>query len=74
MIEYCAGIIQTYTHDIVIIFPILQFYVAESSLELLARHMLFLALLYEPQDKMGVQGNSYGSRELAHTYMSLTQV
>ena len=34
----------------------LQFYVAESCLEVFARHMLFLALLFEPTDKLGLQG------------------
>ena len=36
--------------------PTLQFYVVESSLEVLARHMLFLALLCEPQQRLGLQG------------------
>ena len=34
----------------------MQFYIAEGSLEVLARHMLFLALTFEPADKLGLQG------------------
>ena len=34
----------------------MQFYVAESSLELLARHMMFLTLISEPLNKLGLQG------------------
>ena len=37
----------------------IQFYIAESSLEVLARHMMFLALISEPLDKLGLQGELY---------------
>ena len=37
-------------------FLLLQFYVAEGCLEVFARHMLFLALLFEPPDELGLQG------------------
>ena len=33
-----------------------QFYIIESHLEVLARHMLFLSLIMEPPDKFGYQG------------------
>ena len=45
-----------------------QFYVAESSLELLARHMLFLTLASEPLDRLGLQGHSLSH---THTHKSL---
>jgi dynein assembly factor 3 len=50
----------------------LHFYVAESSLELLARHMLFLTLAAEPLDRLGLQKRSelflelYGSALVRH--------
>ena len=34
----------------------MQFYVAECSLEMLARHMMFLTLISEPINKLGLQG------------------
>ena len=37
----------------------MQFYIAESSLELLARHMMFLALISEPLDRLGLQGKPH---------------
>ena len=33
-----------------------QFYIIESNLEVLARHILFLSLLMEPPDQLGYQG------------------
>jgi dynein assembly factor 3 len=50
----------------------LHFYVAESSLELLARHMLFLTLASEPLDQLGLQERSelflelYGNTLVRH--------
>ena len=45
-----------------------QFYVAESSLELLARHMIFLGLITEPLEQLGLQGESWNS---LHTKFTL---
>ena len=33
-----------------------QFYIIESNLEVLGRHMLFLSLIMEPPDQLGYQG------------------
>jgi hypothetical protein len=41
----------------------LHFYIAESSLELLARHMMFLALISEPLDRLGLQVDVSWCRE-----------
>ena len=38
-----------------------QLYIAESSLELLARHMIFLSLITEPLEQLGLQGESRNS-------------
>ena len=39
-------------------FVLLQFYIIEGRLEILARHMLFLTLIMEPHDKIGLRGVS----------------
>ena len=44
----------------------LQFYVAESCLEVFARHMLFLTLLFEPTDKLGLQGMYVGYWKISY--------
>ena len=44
----------------------MQFYVAESSLELLARHMLFLTLASEPLDQLGLQGHTHNHMKVTH--------
>ena len=44
----------------------LQFYVAESCLEVFARHMLFLTLLFEPTDKLGLQGMYVGTWKISY--------
>ena len=44
----------------------MQFYVAESSLELLARHMLFLTLASEPLDQLGLQGHTHNHMRVTH--------
>ena len=41
----------------------LQFYVVEHSMETIARHMLFLTLITEPAEKLGLQGRSWRKRE-----------
>lgn len=51
---YCM-ILTTYFH----VHVHMQFYIAESSLEVLARHMMFLSLISEPLDKLGLQGELY---------------
>ena len=53
---YCM-ILATYFH--VHVHTCMQFYIAESSLEVLARHMMFLSLISEPLDKLGLQGELY---------------
>ena len=57
-IHVCCGYLHSrgLPESLIIFFWFLQFYIIESCLEVLARHMLFLALLMESPDAFGLQG------------------